>query len=293
MDNAALAALGLDGTERRRASVGPAASLRQMRASVYRQRYLLIAIFAAAILIGALLTFLAPRLYTAVASVQLDQQAPRVLPNNELDPAPVIGDADRFLQTQLDRLVSRNMAELVERRLKVSANPRSLEALGFESGGADASRSEVVSALQAGVSAQLGLNTRLARVTFTSRDPAISALVANAYADELAGSNVLAKTETSARAEEYLLQQLAGAKVRLESAENSMLAYARNADLTVTVVPNGGSAADRGGSLRSQELGKLSDSLADAASTTSHKCNLVFQCRHTDFLPISSPSLAG
>ena len=238
----------------------------QMRASVYRQRYLLIAIFVATMLIGALFTFLSPRIYTAVASVQLEQQSARVIPNDDLDPAPAIGDADRFLQTQLDRVLSRNMAELVEQRLKVTGNSKYLEALGFESGAADVKKADIVSALQLGVNAQLGLNTRLARISFESRDPAVSALVANAYADELASSNVLTKTETSARAEEYLLRQLAEAKQRMESAETSMLAYARRADLTTTVVPSGNSLSDRGGSLRSQELGKLNDALADATA---------------------------
>lgn len=249
------------GTLRRRPA-NPAISMDKVIASAYRQRYILLGIVGLALLIGAVVTFMTPRRYSATASVQLNQQAPRILPNRDLDPEPSVQDSERFLQTQLDRIMSRSMAEAVDSRLRASSTPRILAALGFDEGGANARREDVITALQENVIAVLGLNTRLARITFTSRDPAVAATVANAYAEALGSSNLIAKGATATQAEQYLMGEMAEAKAKLQASERAMLAYARSADLTTTVVPG----QDRGGSLRAQQLGMLTDQLANATA---------------------------
>ena len=113
--------------------------------------------------------------------------------------------------------------------------------------------------------ARLGLNTRVADISFSSGDPNVSANIANGFATALAETNLDTKQETSKRAQQYLLNQLSDAKQRLETSEREMLAYARRADLTTTVVPSSG-ANDRGGSLRSQQLGMLTDSLTQSTA---------------------------
>lgn len=249
------------GTFRRRPA-SPAISMTKVLAGAYRQRRILLAVVAAALVIGAIVTFATPRRYSATASIQLNQQTPRVLPNRDLDPEPAVQDSERFLQTQLDRILSRSMAEAVEARVRASSTPRILTALGFPDGGADTRREDVVTALQENVIAELGLNTRLARITFTSRDPAVTAAIANAYAEAAGSSSLIAKSETAAQAEQYLGEEMAKAKAKLQDSERAMLAYARNADLTTTVVPG----QDRGGSLRAQQLGMLTDQLAAATA---------------------------
>lgn len=249
------------GTFRRRPA-SQAISMSKILASAYRQRKVLLGIIAAALVLGAIFNFLTPRTYSATASVQLNQQTPRVLPNRDLDPEPAVQDSERFLQTQLDRILSRTMAEAVDARLRASSTPKILDALGFADGGADARREDVVTAIQENVFVELGLNTRLARITFTSRDPAVTAEIANAYAEALASSNLVDKSATAAQAEQYLLTEMAEAKAKLQDSERAMLAYARRTDLTTTIVPG----QDRGGSLRAQQLGVLTDQMALATS---------------------------
>ena len=238
--------------------------IQQITATLYRQRYLLALIFIAALLIGALITWNAPRLYTASAAVQLDQQIPQVIAEDGLDPEPNVHDSDRFLQTQIDRVGSRSLAAAVADKLKVGTNQAHLAALGLEETAPGERREEVIQALQANVLTELGLNTRLAHISFTSRDPQFSADMANAYAEALIDSNLQTKFDTSKRAEQYLMGELREAKKRLEGSERRMLAYARQADLTTTVVAQ--NASDQGGSLRAQQLGTLSDSLAQATA---------------------------
>lgn len=231
-------------------------------AGIYRQRYIAAAVLALALAIGAYLAFTARPEYTAVASVQLDQQVPRVLADPELDPQTNPQDADRFLQTQLDRVHSRSIAERVASRIPINA--RVVDALGIENASGNLVRERVIGELQQNVNAELGLKTRLAQISFTSYDRDVSALVANAFAEALVVANVDAKMDVTAKAKSYLQGQMSEAKARLENSERQMLAYARSADLTTTVVPTG--ASDKGGSLRAQQLGLMTDSLSQATA---------------------------
>ncbi len=128
-----------------------------------------------------------------------------------------------------------------------------------------AGKESLISSLQSNVQAKLGLNTRIAQIEFTSFDPAVSARVANTYADALAGSNLQTKISTAEKAKQYLTGQLAAAKGRLETSERRMLAYARSADLTATIAEQAG-GGDKLGSLRAQQVALLNSSLSDATA---------------------------
>lgn len=238
-------------------------ALERIMAGVYRQRVLGSLVFIAVVVIGAILTFNAPREYTAEASVLLEQQAPRVLADPDLDPQPFAQDSDRFLQTQLDHVQSRTLAEVVATELQMEDDPEYLTALGIDPGSGN-QRDRVVTKLQQNVIAELGVNTRLATISFTSLDPMVSARVADAFAEALAAANLNSKLRTSKRAKRYLQNQLAKAKRRLEASEREMLAYARSADLT-TITPSVGDK-DAGGSLRAAQLEQMTTSLSQATA---------------------------
>jgi len=238
--------------------------LQEILAAIYRQRLVIGICLGSMLLIGLLVSVFSPNRYTAVASVQLEQQTPQVIQNATLEPEPNPQDAARFLQTQLDLLRSRSVAEAVDEKLQLEKSPKALEAIGVEPVSGVDTRQLVISQLQATIQAALGLNTRVAQISYTSGDPKVSANIANGFADALAEENVKSKLDTSDAAKKYLLGQIGEAKQRLESSETQMLAYARKSDLTTTVVAGGDN--DRGGSLRSQQLGLLTDSLAQATA---------------------------
>lgn len=238
--------------------------LEEILAAAYRQRIVIVTALAAALLIGLILTLTSRPHYTAVASVQLDQQAPSVFAADSLQPATDEKDAERFLQTQVDRARSRTIAEAVANKLQLAKSPVSLRALGVQESSQNEAQREVIGKLQESVEVAIGLNTRVAQISFGSGDPNVSARIANAFAQSLVAANLEQKIRTSARAKQYLLGQLSDAKQRLEGSERKMLAYARSADLTTTVVPTG--SEDRGGSLRSQQLGMMTDSLTQATA---------------------------
>ena len=231
--------------------------MQQLLAALYRQRWPLILSLAGALVLGVLAVLLLPKSYTAVATVQLEQQTPQVISASGLDPEPQ--DTNRFLQTQLDKIESRALAQDVARSLRIAQSPEILAALGGEF----ASEEELLRALQEGVGSELGLNTRLARLSFTSRDPAVSAQLANAYAEALIAQNLRGKVETSTKAEEYLLERLNEAKLKLEESERQMIAYARSADLTGAVMKVPDAEAQ---TMPSRQMEQLGTALADATS---------------------------
>jgi polysaccharide biosynthesis transport protein len=260
-------------------------ALEQFVAALYRQRLVIAVAMGVALLVGIALSLTTKPQYTAVASVQLDQQAPRVFADENLDPSTDEKDSARFLQTQLDRARSRKIAETVAGNLHLAKSPASLDALGVDEQTQQAAHQEAINKLQEGVQVTLGLNTRLAQISFTSGDPYVSARIANAFAESLVAANLNAKVETSTRAKKYLLGQLAEAKQRLEGSERRMLAYARSADLTTTVVPTSG-GEDRGGSLRAQQLGLMTDSLAQATARRIDAQQQWAQVQSTDALSL-------
>ena len=241
------------------------APLQTLYAAFYRQRYPVLGAILLALALGVLVTMAMPREYTAVASVRLEQQAPQVIAVPDLDPQRNAQDADRFLQTQMDLVQSRSVARPVADQLKASTNPAIVEALAVRKGNPAEIEEAVVAALIAGVQVELGLNTRLAVISFTSRDPEVSANVANAYARQLMAVNLSSKTDTSSRAADYLKGQLGEAKAQLEDSERRMLGYARAAGLTDTEEPNAANGQGTA-SLGAQLLGHHSKSMAEATA---------------------------
>jgi capsular exopolysaccharide synthesis family protein len=264
--------------------------LEELFAAIYRQRFVVILALALALVIGAILTLTSKPRYTAVASVQVDEQAPRVFAEDSLEPRADEKNAERFLQTQVDRARSRTIAEAVANKTQLAKSPASLQALGIEPVNASTAQREVIEKLQESVQVGMGLNTRVAKISFTSGDPGVSARVANAFAETLIAANLDRKNQTSERAKQILLQQMAEAKRRLEGSERKMLAYARSADLTTTVVAASGNDQTPG-SLRAQQLGMMTGSLAQATARRIDAEQQWAQVRGTDALAL--PEVQG
>ena len=255
---------------------------------MHRQRLVILTAIAITLIVAAVLTLTAKPSYTAVASVQVDQWAPRVFADDNLEPRADEKDAERFLQTQVDRARSRTIAETVANKLQLAKSPISLEALEVEPDDQTAQR-DAIQELQQRVQVAIGLNTRVARISFTSGHPVVSARVANAFAESLIEANLEQKNQTSARAKQFLLKQLANAKQRLEGSERRMLAYARSADLTTTIVAPTGNDGSGPGSLRAQQLGLMTGSLAEATARQIDAQQQWAQVRGTD--PLSLPEV--
>ncbi len=223
--------------------------------TLVRRNLLLIAtIVAAAIGVAVVMTMLQTPMYTATTSVQINNQSEQVLGDQLGDQQnqDASWDTDRFLNTQLEILRSRGLAERVARRLNLYSDDRFLSAMDLPPFNANQTEAQrrmlVLNLLRGGFSVNLPRETRIAQISFNSTDPAYSAKIANAFAEEFIQSNLQRKFDSSAYARKFVAQQMEEARVRLENSERDLNAYARQAGLIRTRSASGAGANGTSGS---------------------------------------------
>ncbi len=250
--------------------------LRAVWATVFRNRWMMLAIVAVALLLGVASALLMPRKYTAHASIQIDQQVAKVLGTEDAEPQIAGSDADRFMQTQADVLGSRAMARRVSDSLGLASNDEFLKRMTGSSEikrPTDGSTREdrVVDTLQENLTIDLRRNSRVVGVLFVSRDPKLAAEIANSYASNFIEGNIQRKFSTSSYSRRFLQNQLALAKTRLEASERQLIGYAREARLIDASA--GASQSDTGGSNgpRSLVTANLIQLNADVATSQSNR----------------------
>lgn len=175
-----------------------------------------------------------PRIYTARASVQIDQQTRKVLATEDNDPAASAADADRFLQTQVDVLGSRSMAKRVSDVLGLAASDNFMQrTTGHAPGNLAVGEREdlVIDTLQKSLQVDLPHNSRVVGVMFKSRDPVLAAQIANTFVAEFIKGNIQRKFSASSYSLDFLNTQLGMAKSRLEDSERTLITYSRTAGL--------------------------------------------------------------
>ncbi|MBW8783803.1 MAG: polysaccharide biosynthesis tyrosine autokinase [Novosphingobium sp.] len=222
------------------ATTRSAFDFRYIVAAVRSNLWLIAAIIAAAIGIAVVATMLQTPRYTASSTIQINDTSGRVL-NQEDQQNESIGagyDIDRFLKTQVDVLKSRGLALRVAQKLKLMNNPRfyASEEVPAPLAGTppEALRRWVGSLLLGHMTVDLPRDSRIVTIRFESTDPQISADVANAYASEFIQSNLQRKYDSSAYARNFIGEQLAEAKQRVESSERALNDYSRQAGLIRT-----------------------------------------------------------
>ena len=213
-------------------------AVRYVLSLIRRNLILIIAILAIAVAIAVAVTMLDTPRYTAETSVQINDQTDEVL-GDELEQqsssAAAPWDVERFLNTQLDILQSRGLAKRVARKLNLYESDAFLDAMEVERGEDQMPRSVreqlVIGLLRANFSVNLPRETRIARLTFESADPQVAAEVANTFSEEFIQANLQRRYDSSDYAREFVAEQLAEARARLEDSERELNAYARQAGL--------------------------------------------------------------
>lgn len=204
-------------------------------AAIYRSRFWIAGIVLGCLLLGVVITILSTPIFRAIATVQIDQEAAKVLGTEDADATASIFDSDRFLQTQLDVIRSRSLAQAVAEDLQLFDNPRFLEQMNVDAGSVEASvlppeeaqRELVIETLDENLSVSLPLDSRIASIAFNSPDGSLAARIANSFAENYIRNNLQRKFDTSSYAREFLQEQLQEAAIRLAESERAALEYAR------------------------------------------------------------------
>lgn len=247
-------------------------------------RWLVISIAAAVTALALVNTLMTTPMYSAYALVQIDNKTAQLTAaaagGGQMAP-DYIWD-DEYLQTQLELLKSRSLAERVATRLNLDqAALNRIEAPGWKSrlfglirprstapapepspptpastAQSQDLRDAVAGEVRGGLKVTRVDNTRLVWIRYDSPVPDFAVQVANAVAEEFIASNQDQASGRSNYAKNYLEEQLATTKAKLEASERKLVEYARSQGLTIT--------DDEGRTLALESLTQLSAALAQA-----------------------------
>lgn len=252
--------------------------IRQYLRIVRRWRYVIIGVTAAFVLLGLIITLLMTPKYTALATLEISREANQVTGFQGVERETSIADQE-FYQTQYGLLRSRALAERVANQLRLVDDPKFLERFAKDtpafqmvngrypaSGRAERQRvaGEI---LLKNVSINPTRLSRLVDIAFTSPDAALSARVANAWADNFIQTNLERKVQATSYGRDLLQRQLALQKEKLDESQRQLVSYA-SAQQIITLPAQSGSdgkaASER--SIVADDLAALNTSLAQATA---------------------------
>jgi len=257
-----------------RAATRSAFDLRYIFAAIRSNLMLVCAIVIVALALALVATLLDTPRYTAMASVQINDSSDRVIGENDDQTAPQVNiyDVDRFLKTQTDILRSRGLAQRVAQKLKLQGNDRFYNAMEVKPPMADTppelARDEVLGLLESNLKVTLPRDSRIVTIEFDSADPGLSADIANTFSSEFIQANLQRKFDSSSYARDFVANQLAEAKQRVEQAERNLNEYSRSTGLIRTSDAAGESNTDTGdgGSVTAASLLQVNQAVNQATT---------------------------
>lgn len=249
---------------------------RYISAAIRSNLLLIVLIIGLFVGLAVVMTMLETPRYTATATVQINDTTSRVLgQQQEESEQQLIGglDTDRFLKTQIEVLQSRGLALKIVQKLKLADDKRffASQDVQLPQTATPTQRERIATALvQDNLKAGLPRDSRIASISWTSTDPATSARIANAYANEFIAADLQRKFDSSAYARNFISDQLATTRARLEQSERALNAYSRGAGLISTrdalTSATDRNSAGGGGSVTTTSLLQLNNAANDATA---------------------------
>jgi polysaccharide biosynthesis transport protein len=196
---------------------------------VKKRKWLILGVLAAVTALFVLWTARQPRVYQAVATVVIDPQAPKLLPNQqdvvELG-AGNYWDNREYYNTQSKILQSHWLASEVVRKFpalvkRVVPEPKP--------GASEEDVADVAASyIQAGLRVLPVRESRIFGIGFRDRDPKLAAEVANDIASVFIEQNRAVKIDATHEANRFLARQLDTARKELSAAETALYEYRRD-----------------------------------------------------------------
>lgn len=202
--------------------------------------WLILAIIAATVVVGIVLTLLVTPRYTATARIEIQREQDNVTKVEGLQSARD-GQSQEFYQTQYSLLNARSLAERVARRLRLAQdevfvreqgwggtlfedkNPSSAELHRREEGAITALLKNVVIAPVRG--------SALIDLSYVSTSPPLSERIANSWVTEFVSQSMDRRFASTADARHFLEQRLQALRERLERSERDLVGYAQQRNI--------------------------------------------------------------
>ena len=254
--------------------------LRQYLRIAMRWRYVILGIVAACGLFGLIATLLMTPKYTATATIEISREADKVTEFQGVDRETSVADQE-FYQTQYGLLRSRSLSERVATQLRLVDDPKFFAMFGISDkdpafqqfGGRYGAAGRAVRQRVAGELLLRNLDiaparlSRLVDIRFTSPDPALSARIANAWAENFIQTNLERKVQATSYGRNLLQRQLGQLKEKLDESQRQLVGYAsaqRIINLPAQSGSDGRSTSER--SIIADDLVALNTALSQATA---------------------------
>lgn len=223
--------------------------LLQLVLPIWHRKWSILSLVVVVMMLAALITMNMTPIYRATTSLMIDPGASRTSDLEALSGLPGVGN--EYLRTQFELLKERELAERVVKALNLTEhpefdprqreeskfNPRAMVKLllpGDVDPAApdeDAIFDSVVSALMGRTEITPVTNTSLVKINMEMADPALAAEAANALADAYITSQLEARLATSMTVTNWMNDQLAAQREKLQIAEQNLQAYRERENL--------------------------------------------------------------
>ena len=228
-----------------------------------KRRWTVLAVFFVLFTLVLLGTLKQRPVYRATALLEIQKENANILTMKEMFELDTVSDT--YLETQYKIFKSDTLARRVISKLHLDSieefNPK------------NRSRESVDQAVLARFEDRLGIEpvkrSRLVEVTFDSYDPQLAARVVNGLAENYIEQNLEVRWEATQKASEWLAQQLAGMKGKLEKSEDELQAYVRENGLLFLETEKGGRE-----NIADERLRQLQEELTHAQSVRYEKESL-------------------
>jgi len=243
-----------------------------------RRRKLILGSVIGTVLCGILITLFMTPLYVASATIEIARESNNIIQIQQVQREASEQDLE-FYQTQYGLLHSRILAERVATQLrlvddasffklygaKVEGSPDPNAQGRYPAEGREARRRVAGTVLLKYVSINPIRLSRLVSINFTSPDREMAARVVNAWTATFVNSTLERRFEATSYARKFLEDRLGQLRLRLETSERQLVAYASNqriVNVPTTATTSSGATNER--SIIAENLANLNTELSQA-----------------------------
>lgn len=198
---------------------------------ILRARWVIaVSVFVAVMVLTGLYDLIAPRKYTATASIMVDVKSPDPVTGMVL-PAMM---TPSYMATLVDLLVSERVALRVVRTLRLNENPQLRQQWQSSSNGKGDFDAWVAESIGKSLDVKPSRESNIISISYAGSDPAFSAALCNAYVDSYISTSAELRMDPAKQSNllfEDVNKQLRG---RLEKAQSRVSAFQREHGLIVT-----------------------------------------------------------
>ncbi len=249
---------------------GPQFDVAWLRGALFRQRWLIGSVLVLALMAGIAFTLLTPPTYQATATVRVSPWGNKIVEGDASSQIVSPSEIKAFMQTQIEIVQSRSLAEQVARVLNLGKRNDLLGVDIEDSRPADRTDAQweedkvklAAQILQASVTASLPTDSQIIAISVTSEEPTLAAEIANGYAKAFVQTDVRRSIDSNAYGRDYLLKQIEQVRTRLNDAELSANAYARNSGI-VTQQTMGSSEEGSSSTIVGANLSSVNETFAE------------------------------